>query len=112
MQIHVENNSGKVTILIRGELCIQYVSELANSVMPDWQNYTEIDFDLSGVTEVDAAGMQCLAQFKRMAIEDDKPMRIIGHSASIVNGVELLGLARHFGDPLIIASDTGVAYES
>jgi anti-anti-sigma factor len=63
-----------------------------------------LELDLSGVTELDTAGIQLLMQAKREAQAKSCQLRLSGHSAAVLEAFELLNLAPYFGDPLVMAS--------
>lgn len=63
-----------------------------------------LELDLSGVTELDTAGVQVLMQAKRDAQARACQLRLSRHSAAVLEVFELLNLAPYFGDPLVMAS--------
>lgn len=62
------------------------------------------EIDLSGVTEIDTAGVQLLMLAKRGALEQDRELRLVGHSPAVIEVFELLNVAAYFGDPLLMDS--------
>jgi anti-sigma B factor antagonist len=65
------------------------------------QSCAALEIDLSGVTDVDSAGIQLLIQARRHAIALDQPVRLLNPSAAIQ---EMFALYR-LGDDLDGASD-------
>jgi anti-anti-sigma factor len=63
----------------------------------------ELEIDLSGVTEVDSAGVQLLIQAKREGARLGKPVRLVSHSPAIQEIIDLYRLASEFGDLMIIS---------
>lgn len=61
----------------------------------------ELQIDLSAVQEIDSAGLQLLLWLKQEAPR----LNLIHHSRAIVEILELLNLASHFGDPIVLSSD-------
>lgn len=64
-----------------------------------------LELDLSGVEEMDSAGLQVLMLLKREADNRGKPLHLINHSQAVVEVFELLDLAGYFGDPLVIPAE-------
>ncbi len=64
------------------------------------------DIDLSGVTEIDTAGLQLLMLAKKAARAEDRELRLTGHSAAVLEVFELLNVAAYFGDHLVMDSRT------
>ena len=62
----------------------------------------DIDVDLSGVTEIDSAGLQLMVMAKREAARQNKRVRFARHSEAVVDLIELCDLAGQLGDPLLI----------
>lgn len=62
----------------------------------------DVDVDLSGVTEIDSAGLQLMVMAKRDAARQNKRVRFVRHSEAVVDLIELCDLAGQLGDPLLI----------
>jgi anti-sigma B factor antagonist len=60
------------------------------------------EIDLSGVTEMDSAGLQLLMAAKLAASRQQRTLRLSGHSASVLEVFELLNVAAYFNDPLVM----------
>jgi anti-anti-sigma factor len=65
---------------------------------------TEINIDLSNVTEIDTTGLQLMVMAKREAAENGKSVRFTGHSEPVLDLIDLCGLSGFFGDPILISS--------
>jgi anti-anti-sigma factor len=65
------------------------------------QSCAALEIDLSGVTDVDSAGIQLLIQARRHAMDLDQPVRLLNPSAAMQ---EMIALYR-LGDDLDGASD-------
>lgn len=87
-------------VCIQGELTIFRAAELAalldTSPPPP-------ELDLSGVTEIDSAGLQLLMRARLRALEQHSELRLVACSAAVIEVFELLGLKSFFGDPIIVA---------
>jgi anti-anti-sigma factor len=66
-----------------------------------------LDLDLSGVDDLDTAGLQLLLWLKREGQRTGKPVRIVGHSPAVRTVIDFCGLAGYFGDPMVIAAGEG-----
>jgi ABC-type transporter Mla MlaB component len=67
---------------------------------------TTLEIDLSGVEEVDSAGMQLLIMLKREATRTDKRLIYSHHSPSVIALIELMELGEYLGDPMLILNPT------
>jgi anti-anti-sigma factor len=84
--------SGELTIYTVGEIAQQY-SKALNAKAP-----SECDIDLSGVAEIDTAGLQLmLIMKKRPGVET----RFCHHSNAVLKLVDLANLGQALGDPII-----------
>lgn len=89
-------------IAIDGELTIYTALELKDTLLAGLSAGDELELDLSGVGEIDAAGLQLLVMIKQQATDLNKTLRITGHSPVVLELLNLSGLAGFFGDPLLI----------
>lgn len=89
---------------IEGELSIYRAAELKAEVLAAVKPKAVLEIDLSGVTEIDSAGVQVLMLAKRTAREQGGELRLCAHSPAVVEVFELLDLAAHFGDALLVPS--------
>ncbi|MDO8319942.1 lipid asymmetry maintenance protein MlaB [Rhodoferax sp.] len=88
---------------IEGELTIFRAMEL-KPIMLATPPVDEID--LSGVTELDTAGVQLLMLAKKTALADQRDVKLTGHSPAVIEVFELLNVAAYFGDHLVMDSRT------
>ena len=97
-------NSGDVTRLsIKGELTIFRAQELKPSLLA---SQPRMEVDLSGVTDIDTAGVQLLMLAKKTALAEQRELRLVGHSPVVIDVFELLNVAAYFGDPLVMTGHT------
>lgn len=92
---------------IEGELTIFRAAEL-KPVLLDHPAPSEID--LSGVTELDTAGVQLLLLAQATALSAHRELRLVAPSPAVTEVFELLNLAAYFDDPLLM--DARGTYES
>lgn len=63
--------------------------------------------DLSGVTELDTAGVQLLMLAKKSALAQRRDIKLVAHSPAVLEVFELLNVAAFFGDHLVMDSRHG-----
>ena len=97
----------KVTRLdIEGEMNIFTAAVLRERLLVSLAAGTEVEVDLSKVSDVDSAGLQLMLAAKRQADAGKQALRFTGHSAAVVDVLDLCDLASHFGDPVLLHSRT------
>lgn len=62
----------------------------------------EREIDLSGVSEMDCAGLQLLILAKRESLRLGTPLHLTGHSRAVLEVLDICNLTTYFGDPLVI----------
>jgi anti-anti-sigma factor len=102
----MSENIAATRIDIQGELGIFTAGALRLRLLDAIDACREVDVDLSQVSEVDSAGLQLLVAAKREAAERDKLVRFTGHSAPVLEILELCDLVGLLGDPVLIQSRT------
>lgn len=90
---------------IEGELTIFRAMELKPLMLAE-PPVTEID--LSGVTDLDTAGVQLLMLAKKTALAQGRELTLTGHSPAVIDVFELLNVAAYFGDHLVMDSRSPV----
>jgi anti-anti-sigma factor len=88
---------------IQDEMTIYRSAELKKSML-DPLDRGSLEINLSGVTEIDTAGVQLLMLAKQTARQHGHELRLAGHSPAVLEVFELLNLGAWFGDPLVIHS--------
>ena len=61
-----------------------------------------LELDLSGVAEMDTAGLQLLILLKREAVQQGRLLTISGHSPRVQHLLDFCNLVGAFGDPMVI----------
>lgn len=87
---------------IDGELNIYRAAELKPVLLAPLADGNVLEVDLSGVTDLDTAGVQLLMLAKKTAQALSGELRLVAHSPIVVDVLELLNLSSWFGDPLVI----------
>ena len=67
------------------------------------------EIDLSGVTELDTAGVQLLMLAKKTALAQQRNIKLVAHSPAVLEVFELLNVAAYFGDHLVMDSRTATS---
>lgn len=89
-------------VRIEGELNIYQALASKAPLIAALHHGQQTEINLSGVTEIDSAGLQLLLLVKREALKQGRPLRLVAHSEAVIEVLEMLGLASFFGDPLIL----------
>ena len=92
------------TLRIEGELTIYRAAELKETLLAAVAAHAALDVDLTAVTELDTAGVQMLLVAKRSAAASGHAMRLMGHSAPVIDVFEHLDLSKHFSDPIVLSA--------
>lgn len=87
---------------IEGEMTIYRAAELKQALLEALNGATALEVDLHGVTEIDSAGIQLLMLTKATGQANACEVRLLNHSPAVLEVFELLDLAAHFGDPLLM----------
>lgn len=89
---------------IDGEMTIYRAAELKDALLGALSGQSALELDLSGVSEIDTAGVQLLMLAKKTAATLQCELRLCGHSEAVAEVFELLRLATYFGDPLVVSA--------
>jgi len=94
-------------LVLEGEVSIYQAQEIRERLQNALDQFAVIELDLSGVTELDTAGFQLLAQMKRDCNKAGKELRLTRHPPAVLEVFSLYGAEQHFGDPLLLSADDG-----
>lgn len=95
---------GTSLLRIEGEMTIYRAFELKQALLAELKESAAVEIDLAGVTELDTAGVQLLMLARKSAQAGQRELRLVALSPAVVEVLELLNLATHFGDPLVMSS--------
>lgn len=101
MSYELTLDAGSGVAKLAGELGIYTVAELRTRLQEMLGVVDTIEVDLSGVTEIDTAGLQLMLLAKR---QDGKTVRFSNHSAAVIKLVDLANLGKMLGDPMFIGA--------
>jgi anti-sigma B factor antagonist len=102
MEFHMQRAGTQASIAVEGEMTIYTAEELKSRLAETITECSDIELDLSGVTEIDSAGQQLLVMAKLESMIENKSLRLIRHSPAVVEIIDLCGLAGFFGDAMLI----------
>lgn len=93
----------QAVVKLDGELTIFNARETADLLLAPLPECVGLEVDLSGITEIDSAGLQVMIAAKRLAGSRGLPLSFVGHSPAVLDMLDLTDLAGFFGDPMLIA---------
>ena len=102
MTISIKVSKGVCHARVMGEMTIYHAAEMKGKLLPCLDKCTEVEIDLSEVSEMDTAGFQLLLLAKREAANAGKPLRLVAHSPATLEVLDLFGMASYFGDPVMM----------
>ncbi len=105
MSIKFEKKNGIGYLAVNDEMTIYTAAEQKGALLEHLSDCNEIELDLSGITEIDSAGLQLLMILKSEAVRLNQEVRFIHHSQPVIEIFELLKLSARFADPIVIPSE-------
>jgi anti-anti-sigma factor len=88
---------------VEGELTIYHAAQIKPLLIDPLAEAEAVEVDLSGVTEMDSAGMQLLLLLKREAAAAGKSLALAACSAAALRVIDVYNLKSQFGDPPLMA---------
>ena len=97
-----------------GELCIFHAAEIKQCVLESLSTDDSLELDLSGVNEIDTAGVQLLLFVQREARRLGKTLNLVRPSELVSETLKLLNLEAALGAPArpVTAQELEEAHES
>lgn len=89
-----------------GDMTIYEAAALKTSLLTALKEAPMLELDLSGIEELDTAGLQLLLLLKQEAQAEGQHVRFIQHSPAVREVLDLCDLAAIFGDPIVIGRRT------
>jgi anti-sigma B factor antagonist len=89
-------------IAIEGEMTIYRAADLKVELLEALRKTRVLEIDLSGIIELDTAGLQVLMLVKQAAAADQRELRLLQHSPAVMEIFEMLDLVAFFGDAVLI----------
>lgn len=87
---------------IEGEMTIYRAADLKVQLLDALRRTQVLEVNLSGITELDTAGLQVLMLAKQTAGADKRELKLVQHSPAVVEIFDMLDLGAFFGDALLI----------
>ncbi len=101
-----KKNDGIIKLSIKDDMTIYNAASLRETLLGHCHSGTqELQLDLSGVNEIDSAGLQLLLLLKTEAQQRGFILRLLRHSEAVIEVLELLKLGMYFGDPIVIPAN-------
>jgi anti-anti-sigma factor len=100
--IQEAKRNGQTVLKLAGELTIYSASEAKTGLAKYSDKKSPQELDLSGIEEIDTAGVQVLLWAKREAAGRKRPITLVNHSAAVIDALDLLKVTSLFGDPILI----------
>ena len=97
-------HDGQPSLRLDGTLTIYTAAQARNEIPSRLAEHGATVLDLSGVEELDTAGVQLLLWLKQEARRGGCACTLVNHSPAVVEVLDLLKLAGTFGDPILLAS--------
>ena len=101
------DNNHDTVLRIDGEMTIYRAAELKQTLLAAIENRPALVLDLAGVTEFDSTGVQLLSMAKRAATGLGREFRLQAQSEPVAEVLDLLDLAGHFGDQIVVPQRNG-----
>lgn len=107
MSLQLEKTASGARLRVDGEMTVGSAAALREDILGALPDAGEVEVDLSGVSEIDTAGLQLMLQLKRKC--GDR-LRLVNHSPAVLQILDLSNLGAQFGDPLVIPSAQSKAH--
>jgi anti-sigma B factor antagonist len=104
MKSATKKKNDTAVLRIEGEMSIYRATELKEALLAPLASASALEVDLSGVTEIDTAGLQLLMLAKIVALARGCELRLLAHSPAVLDVLELLSLTGYFGDQIVMPS--------
>ncbi|MCU7939042.1 MAG: STAS domain-containing protein [gamma proteobacterium symbiont of Bathyaustriella thionipta] len=84
------------SIHLSDECTIYEITQIHQKIHDKWQTNTNLNIDVSAVTEVDASFMQLLASCKKMAMDNNQFFKLINPSEKVTNKMKAMFMSDYF----------------
>lgn len=91
-------------MLLEGELTIYTAADTKARLMSQLEQCSELEIDLSQVSEMDTAGLQLLILAKNDCAARNCSLHLTGHSPAVLDVLDLCNMSQFFGDPVWMSS--------
>lgn len=102
--LHLQDNpsDGQPGLKLTGDLTIYDVAMAKEDILARMGRHPAFELNLSGVEELDTAGVQLLLWLKKAAARNGAALTLTHHSQPVVAVLDLLKVTAALGDPILI----------
>ena len=94
----METPGGQFTLVVEGGMNIYMAVKLKRLLLDALQQHDRLEIDLSGVDEMDTAGLQLLILLKRTAAGSGKQISLVANSKPTLDTIRSYNLMKYFYD--------------
>ena len=105
MAITAKVSNGVCRVNIQEDLTIYNALDVKKKLGKHLGKAPEMELDLSGINEIDSAGLQLFILLKREAKKECRVLRLVAHSPAVMDIIDTYGMAAYFGDPMVMNPD-------
>lgn len=105
--LRIEEDKQCCRVYIEGEMTIYNAAALHSGLLPVFSRTRDLEINLSGVTEMDSAGVQLLILAKHECDRQQHALTMVNHSSSVRDVFELMGLHALFNDQVVLSAHPG-----
>lgn len=102
MTISIEAINGVCHASVAGGMTICHAAQMKEELRLSLDGCTDVEIDLSEVSEMDTAGFQLLLLAKREAANAGKQLRLVAHSPATREVLDLFNMASYFDAPVMM----------
>jgi anti-anti-sigma factor len=103
LQFETSSHHDVPSLRLNGELTIHHATEAKDRLSSALDELPALRLELSGLNDMDTAGVQLLAWLKQEARRRGKTLGYVAHSPVVVEVFDLLQVTSVFGDPILVA---------
>ena len=96
MSIETVNEASGCCIRINDELTLSTASLFARTLNEALESNRSVAIDLTGVTDIDCAGLQILLMARKEALLRNRVVRFIGHNPVVMECLHMMNLINFF----------------
>lgn len=102
LSYHGSHHDGQPALKLKGALTIYTVAQAWRDIPLKLAKHKSNVLDLSGIEELDTAGVQLLLWLKREGVGRNSSLMLAQHSPEVMEVLDLLRLTGEFGDTILL----------